>query len=71
MAGKLVTVYSNIHVPPVDMLKSILEEQGIICLVKGYDTLRPYLSYATGIQLQVREEDREEALTLIKETNID
>ena len=68
---KLVTVYSNINLPPVDMARAILEEQGITCLVKGHDSMRPYLSYVTGIELQVREEDKEKALALIKEANID
>ena len=71
MTGKFITIYSNLNLAPVEMIKAILEENGINCLLKGYDTMRPYLSFGTGIELVIREEDKERAETLIKEADID
>ena len=51
MTGKFITIYSNLNLAPVELIKAILEENGINCLLKGYDTMRPYLSFGTGIEL--------------------
>ncbi len=68
MSEKLITIYEDINLPPVEIVKAILEDQGIKCLIKGYDTMRPYLSYGTGIELQIQEKDKEKAERLIKES---
>ena len=64
--GKFITVYTDIHITPVDMIKSALESRGIICLIKGYDRTRPNLSFGTGIELQVQKKDRNKAKEIIK-----
>jgi len=67
VSERFVTVFTNVSLPPVDMVKSVLESEGIICNIKGYDSSRPYLSYGMGIQLQVPEKDKEKAEQIIKE----
>ena len=71
MSEKLITIYKDINLPPVEIVKAILEDHGIKCLIKGYDTMRPYLSYGIGIDLQIQEKDKEKAQQLIKETKIE
>lgn len=71
MTEKLVTIYSNVNLPPVEIVKSILEDHGINCIIKGYDTMRPYLSYGIGIELKIQEKDKEAAEKLIKESKIE
>lgn len=69
--GKFITIYTNLNLAPVEMIKSILEDQGINTLIKGYDSMRPYLSYGTGIELVISADDQVKAQALIKEANID
>jgi len=71
MTEKFITIYTNVDLPPVEMLKSVLEDHGIKCLLKGYDTMRPGLSYGTGIELQILEKDKEKAEEIIKEAKIE
>ncbi len=71
MAGKFIAIYTNLNLAPVELIKSILEDHGINCIIKGYDSMRPYLSFGTGIELIISQEDQEKAKELIKETNID
>ena len=65
-----VTVYKNIVLPPVEMVKSALENEDILCNMKGYDETRPGLSFGVGIELQVPEKDRAKAEKIIKELNV-
>jgi len=67
VSEKFVTVYTSINMPQLEMVKAVLEDTGILCNVKGYDQTRPYLSYGTGIQLQVPEEDKAKAGKIIKD----
>lgn len=67
---KLVTIYMNLNLPPIEVAKAILEDYGIRSVIKGADTLRPYLTYGMGIELQVFESDQEKAAKIIKEVNI-
>ena len=70
MSEKFITVYTNILIPPVDIVKSVFESEGIMCNVKGHDETRPQLSFGTGIELQVREEDVKKAKKIISELDI-
>jgi len=65
-----VTIYKNIYLPPVEMAKSALENENILCNIKGYDGTRPGLSFGVGIELQVPEKDRSRAEKIIKDLNI-
>ena len=58
MSDKLVTVYMNLNAAPVEAMRQMLEDNGIRCIIKGADTARPYLSYLTGVKLQVLEKDK-------------
>lgn len=71
MGDKFITIYTNLNLAPVEMLKSILEDNDINSLIKGYDSMRPYLSYATGIELVISQDDQAKAQALIKEMNFD
>ena len=71
MSEKFVTIYRNVNLPPVDMVRTTLESEGILCNVKGYDATRPYLSFGIGIELQVPEDDKKRAEEIMKELNID
>ncbi|MDO8536316.1 MAG: DUF2007 domain-containing protein [Candidatus Omnitrophota bacterium] len=65
-----VTIYKNIVLPPVEMVKSALENENILCNIKGYDDTRPGLSFGVGIELQVPEEDRARAEKILEGLDI-
>jgi Putative prokaryotic signal transducing protein len=65
MSDKFVTIFSHLQIFGIELAKSILEENNIMAMVKGYDTTRPYLSFITLIELQVAEKDKELAESLI------
>ena len=67
---EFVTVYTNLLIPPVDMVRSALESEGILCLIKGYDESRPSLSFQTSIEVQVPEKDKAKAEQIIKDLGI-
>jgi len=67
VSEKFVTVYTNLILPPVDMVRTTLESEGILCNMKGYDSTRPYLSFGMGIELQVPEKDKIRAEKIIEE----
>ena len=67
MSEDFITVFRDINLPPVDMVRAALESEGILCNVKGYDSTRPYLSFMTSIELQVPSADKERAEDIIKE----
>ena len=67
MKEKLVTVYRHKLLQPIETVKALLENNGIYCLVKGVDRVEPDVMYATGMELQVYDTDREDAMKLIKE----
>ncbi|MFC1590669.1 putative signal transducing protein [Candidatus Omnitrophota bacterium] len=71
MSDKLVTVYMNLNAAPVEAMKQMLEDHGINCIIKGADSARPYLTYITGVELQVMENDKESAERLIKGADIE
>ena len=71
MSEKLITIYSNLNRAPVEMVKAILEDHGIPCVMKGADTMRPHLSMGTGVDLQINEKDKDKAERLITEANIE
>ena len=66
MTEKLITIYKHLDLAPVETVKAILEHHGINCIIKGVDTMRPFLSYGMGIELQIQEKDKEAAEELIK-----
>jgi len=66
VSERFITVYTNIQMPQVEMVKAVLEDNGILCNIKGYDETRPHLSYGMGIHLQVPERDKREAEKIIK-----
>jgi len=66
VSEKFVTVYTNLALPPVDMVRTTLESEGILCNIKGYDSTRPYLSFGMGIELQVPEKDKIRAEKIIE-----
>jgi len=70
MTEQFVTIYTNLIIIPIDMVKSALESDNILCNVKGYDVTRPQLSFGIGIELQVQEKDRAKAEEIVKELNI-
>ena len=58
------------HAGPVEIavLKEIFEEEGILFVISGENTAYPPISVAQGgIKIQVREEDKERALEIVKE----
>ncbi len=71
MSGKLITIYRHLNKAPVEVVKAMLEDHGIPCVMKGADTMRPHLSMGTGVDLQINEKDKDKAERLIKEANIE
>ncbi len=69
MSKRFITVYRGSLLPQVEIVKSALESEGIVCMIKGAVSFRPDISYATGIELQVQEEDKERAEKIIKESD--
>ena len=67
MNDKLVTVYMDLNIIPVEIVKSVLEDNGIRCIIYGDDSLRASLAMGKGIELKVQAEDAEKAKILIKE----
>ena len=67
MREQFVRVFSHLQIYPIELAKSVLEDSGILTMVKGYDETRPHLSYGTSIELQVPESEKEKAEELIKE----
>ena len=65
-----VTVYKDVFSPNVEIIKSALESESILCNIKGYDGSRPGLSFGVGIELQVPKEDMARAEKIIKELKI-
>jgi hypothetical protein len=65
-----VTVYRDVFMPNVDVIKSALESESILCNIKGYDINRPGLSFGVGIELQVPEKDRARAEEIIKKRKV-
>ena len=71
MEEKLITIYSDINLAPVEIMKALLEDHGINCVIKGADTMRPHISFGIGIELQIQEKDKEKAEKIIKEAKIE
>ena len=67
MSEEFVTIRTGVLIVPVDIVKSALESEGILCVIKGYDASRPNLSFGMGIELQVPEKDKFRAEKIIKE----
>lgn len=68
--GRLVTVATFSHPAETAVIKSVLEGNGIECFMKDGITVQvdPLLSPAVGgVKLQVREEDVNDALLLLRE----
>jgi hypothetical protein len=73
MNDKFVTVYSNLFIASVDLVKSVLEGENILCNVKGYDSSGETTAFGQGrtvIELQVPEKDRKKAEDIIKSLKI-
>ena len=70
MKEEFVTVYRHKLLQPVETVKALLENNGIVCLMKGVDKVQPDVMYATGIELQVQTADKDRAIKLIKETGL-
>ena len=67
MSEKFITIYRNLNRAPVEVVKAILEDHGIPCMVKGADTMRPHLQMWSGVELQINEKDKEKAEKLLKD----
>lgn len=69
--AKLVTIKTFTYVNDTAIVKSILDAEGIYYFVKDELTaqMHPFYSNAiAGIKLQVREEDVDKAISILKET---
>ena len=64
---KTIKTFSNR--PEAEIVKGILEANGIAAIVRGDDSggMRPSLSFASGVDLQVQEKDIKKAQGLIQE----
>ncbi|MEE8359598.1 MAG: DUF2007 domain-containing protein [Candidatus Omnitrophota bacterium] len=67
---KLVTVYTALLIPQAELVKSVLEDNGISCLIQGAATFRQDINFGMGIQLKVYKDDEEKARKIIKDHNI-
>jgi hypothetical protein len=68
MSEKFVTVYTNVKISPVDMVKSALESESILCNIKGYDSSGE--GDSLFIEIQVPEKDKKKAEDIIRARNI-
>ena len=64
MKSELVTVYRNKLLRPVETVKTLLENNGIVCVMKGVDKVQPDVMYATGIELRVQKPTKIRQLNL-------
>ncbi|MCX5667703.1 MAG: hypothetical protein NTY34_05285 [Candidatus Omnitrophica bacterium] len=53
---KFITVYKSMFLPPVEIVRSALESENILCNMKGYDS--PHRISVSIIELQVPEKDK-------------
>lgn len=65
----MVQVYSTLFVVEADIIKSILEENGIKCVLldKHMGTIYPAVVLDSGIRVMVEKEDSDEAHEIIRE----
>jgi hypothetical protein len=72
LSDKFVTVYSNLFIASIDLVKPVLESENILCNVKGYDSSGEHVfgNASVIIELQVPERDRKRAEEIIKALNI-
>lgn len=65
----MVQVYSSLFIVEADIIKSILEENGIKCVLldKHIGTIYPALVLGSGIRIMVEEEDSLKAHEIIEE----
>jgi len=73
MSDGFVTVYTHLTIASVDLVKSVLESENILCNVKGYDSSGETTAFGMGrtvIELQVPEKDKKKAEGIIKSLDI-
>ena len=65
----MVQVYSALFIVEADIIKSILEENGIKCVLldKYIGTIYPAVVLDSGIRVMVKKEDSDEAHEIIEE----
>lgn len=65
----MVQVYSTLFVVEADIIKSILEENGIKCILldKHMGTVYPAVVLGSGIRVMVEKEDSDKAHEIIRE----
>ena len=65
----MVQVYSTLFIVEADIIKSILEENGIKCILldKHMGTIYPAVVLDSGIRVMVGEEDSDKAHEIIRE----
>ena len=74
MNEKLTTLYKFNNTAEANIVKSILEENNIYCVLldENLSTIDPHLTDAIGlIKLQVRESELNESISILKEHNFD
>ena len=72
MSFKMITIKTFINPVEANIIKGRLESEGIPTLLLDENTVNTYWLYAQaigGIRLQVKEEDVEHALSILKEDN--
>ena len=72
MSDKFVTVYSNLMIASIDLVKSVLESENILCNVKGYESSGETVfgNASIIIELQVPMKDKKRAENIIKAFDI-
>ena len=64
--GSLVSVYKNVVAEPVELVKDILEENGIKCIIKKPNPSRTFDEFRQETEILVKEQDQERAESILK-----